>query len=102
MFLARGHTVCPLRTLPARGPPKARQRALFGNVVCFLQDSAGVVRSLPRSPAALPEFLHVFYLPEGVTALHACPEFLVRLARVQAGLEWLQTHFDPMPGRVTH
>ena len=92
MFLARGHTLCRLRALPARGPPEARQRALFGNVVSFPQDSAGVVRSLPHSPAALPEFLHVFFPPEGVTALRTCPEFLVRRARVQAGLEWLHTH----------
>eukprot|EP00438_Fugacium_kawagutii_P027741 Skav224794 [mRNA] locus=scaffold764:464006:466990:- [translate_table: standard] len=59
LFIAKGYTHCRLITLPARGAPETRQRALLGNVVSFPQNAASVVSSLPRSPDAVNDALTV-------------------------------------------
>ena len=92
LFIARGFTVVKLKSLPAKGPPEARQRALLGNVISFPQDAAQLVHALPRSAASVAEMLSVFFPPEDANSLRHIPEFIVRQARVRAALLWLQKH----------
>ena len=92
LFVARGYTHCRLITLPTRGPPETRQRALLGNVVRFPQNATTVVSSLPQSIDAVNDTLAVIFPPDGAPTLAHCPQFLVRRARVAAAICWLQTH----------
>lgn len=92
LFIARGYTHCRLITLPTRGPPETRQRALLGDVVSFPQNAATVVSSLPQSIDAVNDTLAVFFPPDSAPTLAHCPQFLVRRARVAAAICWLQTH----------
>lgn len=100
LFISRGYTHCRLITLPSRGAPETRQRALLGNVVSFPQNAASVVSSLPQSTSAVNDALAVFFPPDGAPTLARCPQFLVRRSRVAAAIGWLQKH-NPQYADVT-
>ena len=92
IFIARGFTVRRLHTLPGPTAPTDRQKAFSGNVISFPQNSATVVRSLPRHPDEAAELLTVFFPSTGEHQFLSTKAYLVRRQRVRDALEWLRCH----------
>ena len=92
LFLARGHTVQRLHTLPAQSAPEARQQGLRGNVISFPQSSAEVFSRLPPDPALAADFLTVIFPDASLANLSGCPEYTIRREKVFRALLWLRAH----------
>ena len=91
-FIARGHNLIRLHTLPGRSQPEDRQSSLRGNVISFPQNAGTVFASLPRPLANAPEMLTVLFTRDSQADLSRCPEFRVRRQVVHDALLWLRAH----------
>ena len=92
LFVAWGFTQHRLHTLPQQAAPEHRQRATYGNLICFLQSSAEVFGILSRPVSEANELLTVLFPAESAVNLKSLPEYQVRRRHVEAALHWLKRH----------
>ena len=92
IFIARGYTVCRLKSLPGRVAPQDRQRGLTGNTISFPQNGAEVFQILPRSLQEAGALLTVLFPAVELCDVQHGPAFTVRQSKIREALMWLRAH----------